>query len=149
MKSLAQILSLFLIAALLVAVGWFARGPRVVYETEVKTVTQTDTLVEKVYGEPVIIKETAVVRDTVYITGDTITKGEVAKVDSTMPDGARVGFTYEEYSNDYELRYDPAPRTVEYITKEVETIKTVELPRKWWDKPALIAFAALALGLAL
>jgi len=146
MKSLAQIVLLAIIAALFVAVGWLARGPEVVYETEIQTVTRTDTLIETIYSEPVIIRETAIVRDTVYITGDSTIEGEIARVDSTMPDGAGVGFTYEEYTNNYELRYDPAPRTVEYITKEVETIKTVELPRAWWDKPALIGVTGLIVG---
>jgi len=132
------------IASIVLAVicGWLARGPEVIYETEVQrdTLTTVDTV--EVF-ETITVTEEVVVRDTIYrdIEGKPVFT-EVAQLDTIFVDGARLRVAYFVAPRVYELEYKPAPREI----RTVEITNTVTAPRKWWDRPGLILAAGVIGG---
>jgi len=135
---------LIYIAAIVLAVicGWLARGPSVIYETEVITDTLTTVDTVEIY-ELIEVKETVVVRDTIYrdTEGDTIST-KIAELDTIFIDGARLSVAYYVAPRVYELKYKPAPREIQTVTITNE----IERPREWWDRPGLILAAGIIGG---
>ena len=92
------------------------------------TVTVDTVFVEQ---EPIIVKEPAIVRDTVYIdTSGQRIETEVASLDTVFAVGSKLSIKYYVAPRNFEVQYDPAPiqrETVEKIVTETVTVK----PRKW------------------
>lgn len=111
------------------------------YRTEVKrdTITVVDTAyIEK---EPIRIKETVVVRDTIIKHRDRFIETEVAEFDTTFKEGSKLEISYYLSPRVFDIKYDPAPVEIRTVTETVT--ETIEIRPNPWKLVSLCAIGVV------
>ena len=133
---------------LIIAAVWFGSWNFPQTVVDVVHDTLTTTVVDYVYQDPITVRDTVKIRDTLYIFNDDTVATGVASMDTVFADSSRIAIDYFIEPKVFEVDYLPAP--VKIIENTVTVTNTVYIDSSaWWDKAWIGASGALLLIIAI
>ena len=102
--------------------------------TVITTVDTVESIViEYIDQDPIYIEKKVYIKDTVYVNGVDTIATEVAALDTTFADSARISLDYYIRPSIFQVQYTPAPIKTKEIVITKENTVFVDTS-KFWDK---------------